>query len=420
MFGYNQLYGCPYILKQTLEFERCSIVGLEKTFAYEGFQKKLKRYSFHIALLACFTLPICLLMVLDFLNIESFTEFNRKFVFEETWKGRMFYLFFIWLFFIESIIDWGKIVERKPTSRFRILACFLCAFVPTVYVLAVNFVSGVNQTILDIGKNMGIVSGFLPFHWVLSFEYLIFVIFFATTIVLAYKKDGLKTFSISLSLLGGMASAYMIDTIYPFGLFTPLQLFALPTAASTAAFLELLGYKASLGFPALVHGARLPYLEVTSGDKLPYGAYVGWPCAGVHSLLLYVLIILVFFKRSEISGVRKVTYFIIGAFGTYFVNVLRIYGILITGLNYGDAAATVFHNTYGELFFFTWIFSYILLIVCIQRFMLVEKIRSVPSRLGSLLTNAKKRLGSLVAKAKKKIVSSLKAKFARFKEQAKN
>jgi len=407
-------------------------VGLEKTFAYEGFRKKLKRYSFHIGLLVCFTLPIALLIVFDYLNIESFSFFNRKFVlkngivfeearfvFEETWKGRMFYLFFIWLFFIESIIDWDKIVERKPTSRFRILASFVCAFVPTIYVLVVNFVPNASQTILNIGQYLGIQGdltseNFLTFHWPLSLEYFVFVIFFATAAILAYKKDGLKTFSISLSLLGGMASAYMIDTIYPFGLFTPLQLFALPTAASTAAFIELLGYKATIWYPSPYplpypySGARLPYLALTSGGK-SYGANVGWPCAGVHSLLLYVLIILVFFKRSEISGVRKVTYFIIGAFGTYFVNVLRIYGILITGLNYGDAAATVFHSTYGELFFFTWIFSYILLIVCIQRFMLVEKIRSVPSR-----------LGSLVANAKKKIVSSLKAKFARFKEQTKN
>jgi exosortase/archaeosortase family protein len=85
-------------------------------------------------------------------------------------------------------------------------------------------------------------------------------------------------------------------------------------------------------------------------------------------------------------------YFIFGLFGTYFVNVLRIYSILIVMMNYGDEAGRVFHNSYGELYFFTWIFLYILLIVCIQRFMLVEKIRYAPSKLGSLLAAIKKKV----------------------------
>jgi len=366
----------------------------KKLLADEGFWKRVKKYYFHIILLVCFTLPIALLAVIDYLNIESFVAFNSSFLFEETWKGRMFYLFFIWLFFIESIIDWKKIVERKPQNRARILACFTCALIPTIYVLVVNFVPNASQTILSIGQDVGIYGDFLTFHWPLSLEYLIFLVFFASATLLAYGKRAL-TFSISLSLLGVIASAYMIDTIYPFGLFNPLQLFALPTAASTAAFFELLGYQATLSFPYLYkvgsQYSRLPYLSITSGSKSA-GALIGWPCAGVHSLLLYILIILVFFKRSEILSFRKAVYFIFGLFGTYFVNILRIYSILVIQMNYGQDAATVFHNNYGELYFFTWIFLYILLIVCIQRFMLVEKIRYAPSKLRSLLTTIKKKV----------------------------
>ena len=370
-------------------------MGSEKISADVGFRKSLKKSIFHTGLLVCFSLPIFLLIVLDYLNIESFSAFNSSFLFEETWKGRMFYLFFIWLFFIESIIYWNKIVERKPQNRARILACFACALIPTIYVLVVNFVPNASQTILNIGQNVGIIGGdFLTKDWPLSLEYLIFLVFFASATLLAYGKRAL-TFSISLSLLGVIASAYMIDTIYPFGLFNPLQLFALPTAASTAAFFELLGYQATLSFPLLYkvgsQYSRLPYLYITSGSKSA-GALIGWPCAGVHSLLLYILIILVFFKRSEILSFRKAVYFIFGLFGTYFVNILRIYSILVIQLNYGQDAATVFHNNYGELYFFTWIFLYILLIVCIQRFMLVEKIRYAPSKLRSLLTTIKKKV----------------------------
>jgi len=354
----------------------------------------LKRHYFHGALLICFTIPIMLLIVLDYLNIEAFPEFNQDFIFNYTWKGRMFYLFFIWLLYMESIIDLERIVGKKPKNHWRILVLFLFANIPTIYILSVNFL-GVNQSILKFGQYLGLNAISLWFNWPLSFEYLVFTISSVIAIILAYKRNGLATFSISLSLIGGMASAYMTDTIYPFGLYAPLELSALPTAASTAAFFELLGYQASLRFPYLYkvdsQYARLPYLVVSSSGKSG-AALIGWPCAGVHSLLLYVLIILVFFKRSEIPSFRKLVYFIFGLFGTYFVNILRISSYLIIQMNSGEKVARIFHDQYGELYFFAWILLYILLIVCIQRFMLVEKIRYAPNRVRSLFATIKKKV----------------------------
>jgi thaumarchaeosortase len=353
----------------------------------------IKKYAFHIVLLILFTLPIILLVIFDYFNIESFppspfeASFNQKFVFEETWKGRMFYLFFIWLILTESVIDREKIAGKQPKNRLRLLALFIFALFPTIYVLSVNLLGG-GYSIVTLGRNLGIYLGFEYFHWPLSLEYIVFTISFLIAIISAYGKAGLKTFSISISLLGVIAAFYMFDTIYPFGIFNPLQLFALPTAASTAAFAELLGYKASLSFPYLykvgAQYSRLPLLSITSGGKSA-SALVGWPCAGVHSLLLYLLIILLFFKRSDLSNFRKSIYFLVGLGGTYFVNILRICSYLIIELNYGKDAAQTFHESYGELYFLSWIMVYILVIVCIQRFMLVEKTRYAISKIGSHL-----------------------------------
>jgi len=351
-----------------------------------------------------------MLLVLDYLDIESFKYFNektfpqytpRRFVFEETWKGRMFYLFFIWLFFIESIIDWEKIIDKKPTVKLRRIAAIACSLIPTVYVLTVNFVPNVSQQILGLGQKIGVLGdlsseNFLTYHWPLSLEYLIIWTSFALAVVIAYGKTGLSTFSISLSLLGTMTFMYMVDTLYPMGLFTPLQLFALPTAAFAAIFLQILGFKVSLRFPILFpvgsQYSQVALLEIRSAGKA-YGSYIGWPCAGVHSLLLFILISSLFFKRSEISNFRKAVYFVFGLFGTYFVNVLRISTILIIGFNAGDAAARTFHDIYGELYFFTWMLFYILFIICIQRYMLVEKIQRGFVKLGSAIITLKNRIG---------------------------
>ena len=353
-----------------------------------------------------------MLFFLDFYNLEGYnyrynTEtnsfeswsnifFQHNFVFELTWKGRMFLLVFLWLLLVESAIDWRKIVDEKPKNRYIIIASLVCALIPTVYVLATNFL-GLDLTILRIGHDVfGVRSvtptnepwDFLQLQWPISCEYIVFSVFFIGAVLLAYKTKGLKTLSISLALLGGIGVAYMFDTIYPFGVFKPLQAFALPTSATAAALFDLLGYSVRLAFPAYGAESALPNLTVVMGGKT-VSVSIAWACAGVQSLLLYVLIILVFFKKADISPFRKLAYFVIGLFGTFFVNVLRIFSIVLIMLNSGNDAGMVFHNTYGEIYSVVWIFLFILLIGCIQRFMLVERTRHGFHRISSFLGAAK-------------------------------
>lgn len=313
----------------------------------------------------------------------------------------MFYLIFLWLLFIESIIDWSNIIENKPKHTIRLLASLICALIPTLYILAINFL-GLNQLILNLGEYFNIGTGdFLYFHWPLSCEYLIFTIFFMVAAAIAYKIQGLKTFSVSFAFLGGVSTAYMFDTIFPFGVFKPLQALALPTAATAAALFDLLGYKTILKFPVPYGDSNLPSLTISATGKTASVA-IAWACAGVHSILLYVLIILVFFKKAKISAFRKLTYFIIGLFGTYFVNVLRIFSILLVMLNQGMEAGVTFHNTYGELYFFTWMFLYIALIATIQRFMLVERVKDIPRRVRIYLKTAQSKILSQLKAFKNK------------------
>lgn len=295
----------------------------------------------------------------------------------------MFYLFFIWLICIESIIYWNELADIKPKKRLMIVASLICALIPTIYVIAINFL-GLDLVILKAGFNFGIRAitheghpwDFLYLQWPLSCEYIVLAMSFIIAIILAYGLKGLKFFSISLALISGIGAAYMFDTIYPFGVFKPLQAFALPTAATAAAILDLLGYVTNLSFPTYFENSAIPTIIIRAGRNFAR-ADIGWACSGVHSLLLYVLIIFVFFKKTEISSFRKLAYFVIGFVGTYFVNVFRICSYLLIQLYQGRTAADTFHNSYGELYFFIWIFAYIALIVSIQRFMLVERIRNI-------------------------------------------
>jgi len=216
-----------------------------------GKLSQIKKGSLHLLLLSFFFVPIFLVWFLDFFNIEAFVSFNQRFMFDLTWKGRMFYLFFVCLLLLESMLDWEVIIEKQRVfqNRFRILLICIFAAVPTIYVLSVNFL-GLDQTVLNFGQVLQIRSGaFINEHWPLSFEYLILVSFFIFATLLAYGPVGLKSFSISLSLLAGIGAIYLVDTIWPYGTFKPMQLLAVPTAALATALLDLLGYNVKLTYP---------------------------------------------------------------------------------------------------------------------------------------------------------------------------
>jgi thaumarchaeosortase len=368
----------------------------------------LEKKWFVIALLFCIVLPIVLLVFLDYYNLEgfnnrldpatnSFVHWNNKFLnqtfsFDVTWKGRMFYLIFAWFLILETAIGWQKIVDKRPTKQSLIAASLICALIPTIYVLATNFL-GLDLAILKIGHSIGIPSvysdnspsDFLHLQWPISVEYMVFVIFFLSAVVLAYKARGLRIFSISFAFLGAMSVAYMLDTLFPFGVFRPLQELALPVSATAAALFDILGYSVMLTYPVSAGGSMIPGLTVGLGSKVT-SVSVSWACSGIYSLLLYLLMMFIFFKRTNFSGFRKLLYFVIGLFGTFVVSVLRIYSIILINLQYGSNAGITFHNTYGELFGFIWIFAFIFLIVCIERFMLVERIKSLFKRTNYLKT----------------------------------
>lgn len=275
--------------------------------------------------------------------------------FQSTWKGRTFYLFFIWLLLLELILNWEKLSQKNLTSlkKPRIIAICISASIPTVYVIGLNFL-GLNQIVIKIGKQIG---AFWLGTWPLSLEYLVFTAVFTITIWLAYKTDGLKQFSISLCFLGAIGIIYMIDTFYPYGNFTPFQAFVPFTASSSAQVLNWMGYE-TVFLPYQIEGT--PILKVwSSSGSAQFG--IGWPCAGVQSLFIYTFVMLLFLKKTPLSTIKKVILFIIGAIGTYIANILRIASIFIIAVNRGDVAT--FHNYYGGLYSMTWIATYLLIII---------------------------------------------------------
>jgi thaumarchaeosortase len=278
--------------------------------------------------------------------------------FEATWKGRTYYLFFVWLLSLELILNWDELRTKKiwGIRSARTIAFVAALSTPTVYVVVANFF-GLNAAILGLAEQNGIRSPWLEVV-PLSTEYLVFAGLFALIVMLGYGIKGLKNFAISTFFLGIIGGIYTIDNFYPQGTFTPFQIVVPTTATLASKVLNLMGYSTFLQRP--VNG--MPYLAAWNA-KGAYAASIAWPCAGVESLLIYAVTILLFLRKFPISRIAKIIYFVIGATITYVINIMRIATIYVIGINNGYDSAMAFHNYYGQLYSIAWIVSYPLIII---------------------------------------------------------
>ncbi|MDI6690627.1 MAG: exosortase/archaeosortase family protein [Candidatus Bathyarchaeota archaeon] len=323
-----------------------------KTKALNAAQTIKKNPSILIKILPIFSFIIPFL-ILYYLYPASY---------EATWKGRTYYIFFLWLILLELILNWEKIqikVHKIKSTLFLVFTILL--LLPTAYVIIANF-HGLNTAIVNISpKHFGnyFWANLMP----LSVEYLVFAILFPLIILVTYGIDGLKDFLVPLCLIGIIGSIYLIDNLYPYGQFTPFQIFVPTTATLAANILNLMGYQTD--WVGQMYGT--PVLKVWNQEGAAFFG-IAWPCSGIDSLVIYSVTILLFLKNSVISWRQRTIYFIIGAAITYFINILRIATIFIIAIDYGMNSSQVqqFHNYYGALYSITWIATYPLIIIGTQ------------------------------------------------------
>ncbi len=304
--------------------------------------------------LISFAIPLVWLYMLDPLSFEAM------------WKGRTFQLFFVWLVGLELIMGWGEL-NAKLGKLFsaRAVALAVTIVLPTLYVVA-SYYWGLNQTIFDWSTKQNIAwANTMP----LSTEYLVFgVLFFAVT-YLGFGFKGVRALSVPAFFLVLVGAIYTIDNVFPYGQFTPFQIFVPTTATLAAAILSLMGYTTNLTFQqSATHGAVTLLTSTSPSTQATATFEIAWPCAGIESFLIFTVVILLFLKRMQVSWKSKIGYFAFGAAVTYVINSFRIVNIFLSGMAYGETSPEVeaVHLTYGPLYAIAWIVTYPLIIILAQ------------------------------------------------------
>ena len=308
--------------------------------------------------------------------------------FELMWKGRTFQLFFIWLVGLELILGWEDLQETKIQKCLsaRTLAIAILIAFPTLYVAA-SYYGGLNNTITNWATHSQIQwASSMP----LSIEYLVFAALFGALVSLIFGFKGLKAFSVPAFFLVIVGVIYTIDNVFPYGQFTPFQIFVPTTTALAAAILNIMGYTTSITYGQSSLEGNMPFLTATDPQNLNASATfsIAWPCAGIESFLIFTVVVLLFLKRMTISMKARIGYFIFGVAITYIINAVRIVSIFRIGIEYGATSSQVdlFHFYYGPLYAVAWIVSYPLIILLSQRlFKKIKKAKTSETK-GQLLS----------------------------------
>jgi thaumarchaeosortase len=315
--------------------------------------------------LISFAAPLALLYLVN--PFDASLNVTVQASFELMWKGRTFQLFFIWLIALELILGWENITSQiNLQNKARIVAFAVALALPSLYILSEFY--GLNGTLAAWSHQSGIAfADSMP----LAIEYLVFSALFLLTVFISNDKKGMVDFILPAIFVALIGILYTIDNVFPYGEFTPFQLLVPTTASLAAGVLRFMGYTVVPGFEA---STGMPTLDVSGSTGTAMFA-IAWPCAGIESLLIFTAVSLMFLKRMNISLKAKLSFFIIGAAVTYFINILRITQIFVIGTQYGEYSLEVnsFHYYYGPLYAMTWIVLYPLIIITLT--LVWQKIR---------------------------------------------
>jgi thaumarchaeosortase len=315
---------------------------------------------------------IIFLPILSFIPPFLILYSLHAWTFEQAYHGRTFLLFFLWLVVLEIIMSWEKLRKNKVNRllSIRTVLFVMTLLLPTIYVVVANYY-GLNAMITNLTSQYVarlnidatqklIIASQMP----ISIEFLVFTVLFCLTIPLVYGVNVLADFSLSALFLGTIGLLFTMDELYPQKL-TPLQIFVPSTATIAENVFKLMGYHTSMSFES-----NMPILLVIDPKNSNRFAFFGidWTCAGVESLLIYTVIMLLFLRKTAIPWMHRIIYFVIGAVVTYFINIFRVVTIFLIGMDYGANSVEfqMFHNYYGMLYSISWIVSYPLIVIGIQ------------------------------------------------------
>lgn len=263
---------------------------------------------------------------------------------------------------------------RQPVSQKKFLIVVALAAIAIAYFAALPY--GLRDSIREVGLSYDIRKEVIG-SWVWMWDYLVMALFAGTSLAVLFGKKWYKIAPAGVLYLAGTAVILSLDAFFPYDTLGPLQFIVpiyLQIDQAVIRFVDQNIMDIGKGSVATARDNML----VLNGLKGPFALQVFWPSAGVHSMIIYTLVMLAFLLKMEIPLRRKLVYFAIGTFGTAMVNVARIIALsfyaLVVTTNVKEWEA--FHSVAGEIMFLPWLGVYLAIVMFTERKRLRKKMQS--------------------------------------------
>ena len=239
-------------------------------------------------------------------------------------------------------------------SKKRLLAVIPLAALVIAYLVSLEF--GLREYI-EQGAEVYNIQ--LILSWIWMWDFIIMTAFVIAALSIYFGKKWIRIGPAGPNFLAGSAIILSLDAFFPYDSLGPLQYFV-PYLIDLNVWLVTLF---DLG-----EATARDNIMFLRGDHGPFVLQVFWPSAGVHSIIIFSLVMMAFLLKMNIPRNRKAIYFGLGILGTITVNVIRIFALSAYALKVTTNAAKweEFHSVAGEIMFLPWLFIFLLIVMSIE------------------------------------------------------
>jgi len=263
-------------------------------------------------------------------------------------EGRGGYLFAL-IFVIAELIGLKIVISKK-----RLLSVIPMAVLTIVYLASLEY--GLREYIIESAEFFDVQ---LIYSWTWMWDFVVMSIFIVATLTIFFGKRWIRIAPAGPIFLAGTAIILSLDAFFPYDTLGPLQ-YIVPYFVQANVWLVT-----ALDLGTAVARDNVMFLR---GDHGSMALQVFWPSAGVHSIIIFSLVIGAFMLKLNIPRNRKAAYFILGIIGTIGVNLIRIFSLSWYALKVttDPVAWEEYHKIAGEIMFLPWLFAFILVVILIE------------------------------------------------------
>ncbi|HJJ22408.1 MAG TPA: thaumarchaeosortase [Nitrosopumilus sp.] len=263
-------------------------------------------------------------------------------------EGRGGYLFGL-VFIVAELIGLKIIISKK-----RLVAVIPLSTLTILYLISLEH--GLRDYIIESAEQFDVQ---LIFSWTWMWDFIVMAIFIVVGLSIFFGKRWIRIAPAGPIFLTGTAIILSLDAFFPYDTLGPLQ-YIVPYFVQANVWLVTL-----FDLGTAVAKDNVMFLR---GDHGSMALQVFWPSAGVHSIIIFSLVIGAFMLKMNIPRRRKVVYFVLGIIGTIIVNLIRIFSLSWYALKVttDPEAWQAYHEIAGEIMFLPWLFAFILVVIIIE------------------------------------------------------